>query len=130
MSKLVASDTFQDAWVAANREAHAGVVAALTGETNNAAVVVTNGQVAVNLGPFIEQIKPVLVERGVPFADKIPAVNAQFVVLQSESWPRRRPRSGCSTCCAWCCPCSRSSRSSPGWRWLRPGAAPWSSGRR
>ena len=26
-----------------------------------------------------------LVERGVPFADKIPAVNAQFVVLQSES---------------------------------------------
>ena len=26
-----------------------------------------------------------LVERGVPFADRIPAVNAQFVVLQSES---------------------------------------------
>src|SRR6478752_1020505 len=85
VSKLVASDAFQDAWVAANREAHAGVVAALTGETNNAAVVVTNGQVAVNLGPFIEQIKPVLVDRGVPFADRIPAVNAQFVVLQSES---------------------------------------------
>jgi hypothetical protein len=85
VSNLVASDTFQDAWVAANREAHAGVVAALTGETNNAAVVVTNGQVAVNLGPFIEQIKPVLVDRGVPFADRIPAVNAQFVVLQSES---------------------------------------------
>ena len=88
VSALVASDTFQDAWVAANREAHAGVVAALTGETNNAAVVVTNGQVAVNLGPFIEQIKPVLVERGVPFADKIPVVNAQFVVLQSESLAR------------------------------------------
>lgn len=88
VSKLVASDAFQDAWVAANREAHAGVVAALTGETDNAAVVVTDGQVAVNLGPFIEQIKPVLVERGVPFADRIPAVNAQFVVLQSESLAR------------------------------------------
>ena len=85
VSKLVASDAFQDAWVAANREAHAGVVAALTGETSNAAVVVSKGQVAVNLGPFIEQIKPVLVERGVPFADKIPVVNAQFVVLQSEA---------------------------------------------
>ena len=33
--------------------------------------------------PFITAIKPVLVERGVPFADRIPVVNAQFVVLQS-----------------------------------------------
>ena len=85
VGKLVASSAFQDAWVAANREAHAGVVAALTGETNNGAVVVSNGQVAVNLGPFIEQIKPILIEKGVPFADKIPVVNAQFVVLQSET---------------------------------------------
>ncbi len=85
VSKLVASSAFQDAWVAANREAHAGLVAALTGETRNAGVVVSQGQVAVNLGPFIEQIKPILVERGVPFADKIPVVNAQFVVLQSEA---------------------------------------------
>jgi hypothetical protein len=85
VSKLVASSAFQDAWVAANREAHAGLVAALTGQTSTAGVVVSQGQVAVNLGPFIEQIKPILVERGVPFADKIPVVNAQFVVLQSEA---------------------------------------------
>ena len=32
MSNLVASSTFQDAWVAANREAHASLVSALTGE--------------------------------------------------------------------------------------------------
>jgi len=85
VSKLVASSAFQDAWVAANREAHAGLVAALTGQTNTGAVVVSQGQVAVNLGPFIEQIKPILIEKGVPFADKIPVVNAQFVVLQSDS---------------------------------------------
>ena len=85
VAKLVASSAFQDAWVAANREAHAGLVAALTGETRNAGVVVSQGQVAVNLGPFIEQIKPILIERGVPFADKIPVVDAQFVVLQSEA---------------------------------------------
>lgn len=83
VSRLVASSAFQDAWVAANREAHAGLVAALTGETTNAGVSVTQGQVSVNLAAFITAIKPVLVERGVPFADRIPVVNAQFVVLNS-----------------------------------------------
>jgi hypothetical protein len=88
VAKLVASSAFQDAWVAANRQAHAGLVAALTGQTGTNGVVVSNGQVAVNLGPFIQQIKPILIERGVPFADKIPVVNAQFVVLQSEALAR------------------------------------------
>ena len=40
VSRLVASDTFEDAWVAANREAHASLVAALTGETRTAGVAV------------------------------------------------------------------------------------------
>lgn len=83
VSNLVASSAFQDAWVAANREAHASLVAALTGETTTAGVSVTQGQVSVNLAAFITAIKPVLVERGVPFADRIPVVDAQFVVLQS-----------------------------------------------
>jgi hypothetical protein len=83
VSKLVASTTFQDAWVAANREAHASLVAALTGENTSAGVSVTQGQVSVNLAAFITAIKPVLVERGVPFADRIPVVDAQFVVLKS-----------------------------------------------
>lgn len=84
VERLVASDAFEDAWIAANREAHAGLVAALTGETD-AGVSVVDGRVSVNLGTFIESIKPVLIERGVPFADRIPAVNAQFVVLESAS---------------------------------------------
>lgn len=82
VSRLVASDGFEDAWIAANREAHANLVAALTGRTS-AGVSVVDGRVSVNLAAFIEAIKPVLVERGVPFADRIPAVNAQFVVLDS-----------------------------------------------
>ena len=82
VERLVASDTFEDAWIAANREAHASLVAALTGETS-AGVSVVDGRVSVNLAAFITAIKPVLTERGVPFVDRIPAVNAQFVVLES-----------------------------------------------
>src|SRR5918993_292483 len=85
VTRLVASQTFEDAWVAANREAHASLVAALTGETATEGVTVSEGRVSVNLAAFIEAIKPVLVERGVPFADRIPAVNAQFVILDSTS---------------------------------------------
>src|SRR5918995_1160024 len=81
VTRLVASQTFEDAWVAANREAHASLVAALTGETATEGVTVSEGRVSVNL----EAINPVLVERGVPFADRIPAVNAQFVILDSTS---------------------------------------------
>jgi hypothetical protein len=84
VSRLVASDAFRDAWVAANREAHASLVAALTGETTNG-VTVSEGKVTVNLAAFIEAIKPVLVERGVPFADRIPTVNAQLLLLDSTS---------------------------------------------
>ena len=76
VSSLVASSTFQDAWVAANREAHAALVSALTGENTNAGVSVSQGQVSVNLAPFITAIKPVLVERGVPFADRIKLAGA------------------------------------------------------
>ena len=85
VSKLVASDAFEDAWVVANREAHARLVAALTGEPATEGVTVSDGRVTVDLAPFIAAIKPVLVERGVPFADRIPAVNAEFVIIDSAS---------------------------------------------
>jgi hypothetical protein len=83
VSTLVASDTFQDAWVTANRAAHDALVRALTGEGTATSVTVEGGRVTVNLAEFIAAIKPVLVERGVPFADRIPAVNAEIVVLDS-----------------------------------------------
>jgi hypothetical protein len=85
VNTLVASDAFADAWAAANREAHATLVATLTGETATEGVTVTEGRVSVSLATFINAIKPVLVERGVPFADRIPAVNAEFVILDSTS---------------------------------------------
>ena len=93
VSNLVASSTFQDAWVAANREAHASLVSALTGENTGAGVSVSNGQVSVNLAAFIAAIKPVLVEKGVPFADRIPAVERP-VRRAAERQPRQGPDGG------------------------------------
>lgn len=82
VTKLVESDVFADAWVQANRQAHAQMVAVLTGEGSDA-VSVENGTVALNLGPLIETVKQRLSAAGFTLAEQIPAVNAQFTIFQS-----------------------------------------------
>jgi hypothetical protein len=81
--KVVGSDVFAQAWEQANRAAHTGLVAALKGNEGGA-IEVQNGTVSVNLGAFIAAVKPQLVAAGVPFADRIPAVNLSFPIVHSD----------------------------------------------
>jgi hypothetical protein len=83
IGSLVRSDAFATAWTTANRTAHGAVVAALRGDTQNG-VTVSDNAVTVNLAPFLAQVKQQLVDRGFSLASRIPAVNAQFTVLESE----------------------------------------------
>jgi hypothetical protein len=87
VGKVVASDAFADAWVQANRVAHAELVKALTGE-GGGAVTVENDTVSVNLAAFIETVKARLVEGGFGLAARIPEVNASFVLFQSDDITR------------------------------------------
>ncbi len=80
---LVASDAFEDAWIAANRTAHEELVAALTGETGGT-VEVDRGTVSVDLATLINAVKGQLVDAGFGFAERIPEVEATFVLLQSD----------------------------------------------
>jgi hypothetical protein len=84
---LVASDDFQTAWVEANRVAHEELVATLTG-TQDGAIQVEEGTVSVNIAPFVEVVKQRLVDRGFELAERIPDVQASFVVLQSADLSR------------------------------------------
>ena len=81
---VVQSDTFEQAWVEANRAAHTQLVAALTGETGGA-VQIDSGTVTVNLAPLVDAVKQQLVEAGFGIAENIPAVDASFAILQSEA---------------------------------------------
>jgi hypothetical protein len=87
VDRLVASDDFQAAWVEANRVAHQELVATLTGQQDGA-VQVDEGTVSVNIAPFIEVVKQRLVDRGLTVAERIPDVQASFVVLQSADLAR------------------------------------------
>ncbi len=87
VGRLVHSQQFEDAWVDANREAHTQMVAVLTGKTSDT-VDVEGGTVSVNLATVIDAVKQRLVDRGFSLADRIPAVNAQFVILESADLAR------------------------------------------
>ena len=83
VGKVVASDAFADAWLTANRAAHQALVAALTGQTREG-VTIENDTVSINLGPFIQEVKQRLVDRGFELASRIPNVNPSFVLVQSD----------------------------------------------
>jgi hypothetical protein len=89
VGRIVASDAFADAWVQANRVAHAELVKALTGE-GGGAVTVENDTVSVNLAAFVQVVKDQLVASGFTLAERIPEVNASFVLFQSADITRVR----------------------------------------
>lgn len=84
VTDLVHSSEFRDLWVSANRRAHQGVVAAVTGDTQRSSIKISdNGVVAIQLQPIIENVKQRLQQRGFSFASNIPNVDKTFVIFQS-----------------------------------------------
>ena len=80
--ELIRSDSFEQAWVEANRVAHSQLVAALTGEGD--AIQVNKGEVTVGLASIIEAVKGQLVDAGFAIAERIPTVDATFAIIQSD----------------------------------------------
>jgi hypothetical protein len=76
---VVASDTFADVWVAANRVVHTQLIRLLEGEPG-ALQQNENGELALNLSAISTPLRAALVNAGVPGADKIPDINTQVVI--------------------------------------------------
>jgi hypothetical protein len=89
VERIVQSQAFEDAWIQANRVAHDELVKALTGE-GGGSVTIENDTVSINLAPFIQTIKQRLVDSGFGLAERIPEVNASFVLFQSADITRAR----------------------------------------
>lgn len=80
---VVQSDAFADLWTTANREAHASMVKALTGQGSDT-LNVDGGTVTLQLGPIISAAQQRLVDRGFNLAGAIPEVNRSIVLVQSD----------------------------------------------
>jgi len=89
VTKLVESDAFAQAWEDANRQAHAQLVAVLTGEGTDT-VQVSGGTVSINLATVVDAVKTQLVAQGFTLASRIPEVNAQFTIVQSADLSKAR----------------------------------------
>jgi hypothetical protein len=84
--RVVSSDRFATVWAEANRAVHAQLVATLTGQTREG-VEITDGQVALDIAPFVEVVKERLVERGIGVAARIPEVHTSFVLFELPNLP-------------------------------------------
>lgn len=82
-SRLVTSEQFQAMWIEANRRAHQELVSVATGENSGGVAIDDKGRVSIELAAIIETVKADLVDRGFTFAERLPEVNASFVLFES-----------------------------------------------
>jgi hypothetical protein len=79
----ISSQAMANVWVQVNTVAHQALVKVLSGQ-GNGAVSVSNGQIVLNLGPFITVAKQDLVARGFALASKIPPVSPTLALFQAK----------------------------------------------
>jgi hypothetical protein len=82
--KIVTSPQFANVWIQVNTVAHQQVVQVLSGQ-GGGAISTSNGQVVLDLGPFINIVKQDLVKRGFTLVNKLPPIHPSFVLFQSKN---------------------------------------------
>jgi hypothetical protein len=81
--KIVTSPRFARAWVQANTVVHQELVKALSGR-GGSAVSVSNGQVVLDLAPFIKIIKQDLAARGFTLVNSLPDIHPTLTLFSAK----------------------------------------------
>lgn len=84
--KVVTSPQFARAWIQVNTVAHQILVTALSGR--GGAISVSNGQVTIDLAPFINIVKKDLVARGFTLVDKLPPIHPTLTLFSAKTLVR------------------------------------------
>jgi hypothetical protein len=79
--KIVTSPQFARTWLQVNTVAHQEIVSALSGQKG--AVSVSNGQVTIDLAPFITIVKQALVARGFTLVNRLPAIHPTLALFSA-----------------------------------------------
>ena len=80
---VVTSPAAAKIWVQVNTAAHQAVVKVLSGQ-GNGAISTSNGQITLNLGPFIAEVKQDLIQHGFSLASNIPPVSPTLALFQAK----------------------------------------------
>jgi hypothetical protein len=84
---VVSSQAFATAWVQVNTVAHGQIVKVLSGQ-GNSSISISNGQVVIGLGPFIDIVKKALVDRGFTLVNSIPPINPTIALFEARQLER------------------------------------------
>ena len=76
---------------------------ALSGQ-GSSAFSISNGQVVLGLGPFIDIVKQDLVRRGFAVVSKLPAINPTLTLFSAKYLVKAQTGTGRSTTSRSCCP--------------------------
>ena len=79
--KIVTSDRFARSWIQVNTVAHQTLVKALSGQ--GGAIAVSNGQVTIDLAPFINIVKENLASRGFTLVNSLPPIHPTLALFSS-----------------------------------------------
>jgi len=82
--KIVTGPTVANVWLQVNRVAHAQLVKVLSGQ-GNSAITTSNGQVILDLGPFINIVKQDLVKRGLTIVNSLPPIHPTIALFSSKT---------------------------------------------
>ena len=80
---VITSPAAATVWVQANTVAHQALVKVLSGQ-GNGAISTSNGQITLNLGPFIAEVKQDLIQHGFKLASNIPPVSPTLALFQAK----------------------------------------------
>jgi hypothetical protein len=80
---VITSPVMANIWVQMNTIAHQAVVKVLSGQ-GNGALSLRNGQIVLNLGPIITQVKQDLLAHGFSLASNIPPVTPTLALFQAK----------------------------------------------
>jgi hypothetical protein len=82
VQRIVSGPRVAKLWVQVNTVAHQAVVKVLSGK-GNGAVSTQNGQIVLNLGPFIAVVKQDLVDHGFSLASNIPPISPTVALFRA-----------------------------------------------
>ncbi|WP_216648846.1 hypothetical protein [Agromyces agglutinans] len=86
VERVISSDAFADTWANALRVTHRQAIAAIQGQPDAALEIGAGGQLSIQLGPIIAEVKQRLIENGVGFAQAIPEIDRSVVIAESNAF--------------------------------------------
>ncbi|TFD33784.1 hypothetical protein [Cryobacterium cryoconiti] len=88
--RVVTSDAFANVWEEALRLSQTQIIAALEGDTSSALVISDTGEVGIQLGPIIAEVKQQLLAQGFGLAANIPEIDRTIPIAQSDALVQAR----------------------------------------